>query len=153
MTRTPASPRPAARLAVGTLFVLTGAFKMVLWPRFFAFCDALAPQVLAGTALLAPARAALFLTALIVPPLEVGGGVLLWRGQRVRAASTLLALDMLGAILSVGVPGRLGRSTEMAGHKIGSEPWRLPLEIVLMLLCVWLALRHQDTRRDEEEVG
>lgn len=114
---------------------------MAIWPRFFAFCSELAPQVLEGTTLLAPARAALFLTALIVPPLEVVGGVLLWRNQRVRAASALLALDMLGAILSVGIPGRFGKSTEIAGHKVGAEPWRLPLEVVLLLLCAWLALR------------
>lgn len=136
-----ASPHRAARRVVGGLFVLTGAFKMALWPRFFAFCHGLAPQVLAGTAWLAPARAALFLTALMVPPLEVACGVLLWRGKAVRLSSALLALDMLGAILSVGIPGRLGKSTAMGEHKIGAEPWRLPLEVILLLACVWLAAR------------
>ena len=129
----------------------TGAFKMAMWPRFFAFCADLLPQVLAGTALLAPARAALFLTALVVPPLEVVGGALLWRGQKVRAISTLLALDMLGAILSVGIPGRFGRSAEIAGHKIGTEPWRLPLEVILLLLCVWLAAGSRSGADAEEE--
>ncbi len=117
---------------------------MLVWPRFFAFCTSLAPQVLAGTPLLAPARAALFLTALIVPPLEVGCGVLLWRGSSVRLGSALLALDMLGAIASVGVPGRLGRSAQVSGIKVGAEPWRLPLEVALLLACAWLAARRED---------
>lgn len=117
---------------------------MAFWPRFFAFCQGLAPQVLAGSALLAPARAALFLTALMVPPLEAVGGVALWRGRKVRLFSALLALDMLGAILSVGIPGRLGKSTQVSDHKIGAEPWRLPLEVVLLLLCAWLAVRKRE---------
>lgn len=145
MPRTSASTQLIARRVVGGLFVVTGAFKMAIWPRFFAFCGALAPQVLEGSALLAPARAALFLTALIVPPLEVAAGIALWRNRRTRLCAALLALDMLGAILSVGVPGKFGRSTEISGHKVGAEPWRLPLEVVLLLACAWIAAQRQDT--------
>ncbi len=146
MTSTSPSAYNAARRVVGGLFTLTGLFKVLVWPRFFAFCAQLAPQVLKGTPALAPLRAALFLTALIVPPLEVIGGVFLWRGRRVRLSSALLVLDMLGAIASVGVPGRLGKSTAVAGMKIGDETWRLPLEMTLLLACAWLATRRPGSK-------
>jgi uncharacterized membrane protein YphA (DoxX/SURF4 family) len=131
---------------LGALFVVTGAFKILLWPRFFAFCAALPAQVLEGTSLETPqilgaARLAMAASSLIVPPLEVACGVLLWRGRHVRIASALLALDMLGAILTVGVPGRMGKNLEIGGVRIGGEPWRLPLEVLLLLGCAWLALR------------
>jgi uncharacterized membrane protein YphA (DoxX/SURF4 family) len=145
MASFPPSIERTVRRGVGALFVLTGAFKMLAWPRFFAFCHDLAPQVLAGTAAEAPTHAALFATALIVPPLEIVGGAALWRGQRVRLFSALLALDMLGAIITVGIPGRLGKSHEVSGAKIGTEPWRLPLEMILLLLCVWFLVRREET--------
>ena len=140
------------RRAVGALFVATGAFKLALWPAFFAFCGGVASQVLAPAlpqVLGGAAREAMLGSALLVPPLEVACGVLLWRGQgrspRERAAAALLALDMAGAIATVGVPGRLGKSVEVGGGRVGAEPWRLGLEVGLLLACAWLAL-HKSQR-------
>jgi uncharacterized membrane protein YphA (DoxX/SURF4 family) len=139
------------RRIVGALFVVTGAFKIALWSRFIAFCAAVPAQVLEinDPQVLALARVAMLATAIIVPPLEVVCGVLLWRGKYLRVAASLLALNMAGAIITVGIPGRLGKSIGYAGIQVGAEPWRLPLEVLLLLACVWLALRTSATAQQD----
>ena len=120
-----------ARVATGTIFVLAGAFKMVApFGDFLAQMNVPFPH-LAGRA---------------VPLLEIFGGAILLLHRKfpqtvVRLFSFGLAVDMLMAIVLVGVPGLLGRAQTMQNHAIGTEPWRVPLEIALLFATLWFAWR------------
>ena len=120
-----------ARIASGTIFVLAGAFKLLV-----PFGDLLAqmnvpfPQI-AGRA---------------VPLLEIIGGAILLLHRKfpqslVRLFSLALAIDMVFAIILVGAPGMQGRVQKIQNHAIGEEPWRVPLEVALLVSTLWFAWR------------
>jgi uncharacterized membrane protein YphA (DoxX/SURF4 family) len=119
----------------GAFFIGTGIFKLLV--PFGSFLESLRvplPQ-LAGIG---------------VPLLEICGGAILLFGHRlqkllppslqknaVRLACLTLAIDMIVAIVLVGVPGRKGQTHSMGAQSIGSEPWRLPLEVFLLTVMLW----------------
>ena len=89
-----------------------------------------------------------------VPLVEIGGGAILllgrrlhkflpraWRKNAVRLACLALAIDMIVAIVLVGVPGRRGQTHAIGGQAIGTEPWRLPLEVFLLAAMLWFVWR------------
>lgn len=131
------------RVFTGALFLLTGAFKLfALGPRSFA----------SALQTLGVPFSQVF--GVFVPLLEIIGGLVLVmarpkRGHAVAvaASSALLAVDMLVAILLVGLPGRMGRAWSVGSVRVGQEPWRLPLEIGMLGACVYLFLR---AIRDQE---
>lgn len=121
-----------ARKTAGTLFVAAGLFKLLAARGEFAHMLAWAhvplPQVV----------------SFAVPLLEVGGGAALCTNRKTRIFAALLAGDMAAAIFLVGVPGRRGHAFTAQGHTVGAEVWRLPLEIVLLVICLWLAWKQKD---------
>ena len=118
-----------ARIFAGTVFVLAGFFKLLAGRAEFAqMLDTMnvpLPQVV----------------SFAVPLLEIGVGAALCANRQTRIFAALLACDMAAAIFLVGVPGKRGRVYAAQGHTIGAEPWRLPLEIILLVICVWLAVK------------
>jgi uncharacterized membrane protein len=127
-----------ARRFAGIVFCAAGVFKIVAHAPFARFLSALhvpLPQV----------------AALGVATLEIVGGtaLLFWprEKQRLKAARVLAALlcfDMLAAIALVGAPGIAGRTQRVAGHEIGGEAWRVPLEIALLLVALGCAWRRRE---------
>lgn len=126
----------------GTVFVLAGTFK--LFVPFGSYLETLHVPFaqLAGIG---------------VPLLEIGGGAILllsrrllpilpraWRTNVVRLVCLALAIDMIVAIGLVGVPGRQGHVHSMGGQTIGTEPWRLPLEVFLLAVMLWFIWRPPD---------
>jgi uncharacterized membrane protein YphA (DoxX/SURF4 family) len=120
------------RSVAGIIFVVAGAFKLLLLPRF--------EPVLAALGVPWPS-----LFAALVPVGEIaGGGVLLAQHHRprlVRWSGAFLACDMLAAIALVGWRGLRGQPLHVAGFSLGGEPWRLPLELALLLVAVHAAVR------------
>ena len=119
----------------GVLFILAGAFKFLApapggstleGQRAFA-------QALSGLGVPIP-----FVMAALIPALEVVGGVGLISGKGRKLWALLLALDMIGAIFLVGLPGKFGRVVSVGESTIGAESWRLPLEIGLLLLMLYV---------------
>jgi hypothetical protein len=47
-----------------------------------------------------------------------------------------LAVDMIVALSTVGVPNLLGHPVLMEGIAVTTQPWRLPLEVVQLLLTL-----------------
>jgi uncharacterized membrane protein YphA (DoxX/SURF4 family) len=86
------------------------------------------------------------LLGVLVPLLEVCGGVGLMARRGVRMSAGLLALDMAGALVLVGLPHRARRVGE---YSVGGEAWRTPLEIVLLLAMLWLIFSEQKTAERE----
>jgi uncharacterized membrane protein YphA (DoxX/SURF4 family) len=117
----------ALRSITGIVFVVAGGFKLLLLPRF--------EPVLAALGVPWPG-----LFAILVPVGEIAAGCTLLaqhhRPRLVRWSGVFLACDMLGAIALVGWRGARGQSLQVAGFSLGGEPWRLPLEIVLLLVAV-----------------
>ncbi|HEX8835192.1 MAG TPA: DoxX family protein [Abditibacteriaceae bacterium] len=132
----------AGRLGSGAIFVAAGLFKLALsrsgesvWgERAFA-------QMLRDLNVPLPV-----FTAFAICTLEVVGGAALLKNKLVRPFAALLACDMIGAIGLVGIPGKFGHDRQEGPYRVGSEPWRLPLEVGLLLMMIWLA-----TRTDTEE--
>lgn len=123
------------QVTAGILFILTGLLKLLMpapGPGWHAggrgFGEALATLGVPFPALFGYA----------VPGLEVLGGISLCANQAARYASAALAFDMLVAIKLVGWPGARGHALKVGAHSIGAEPWRLPLEVVLLFAMLWL---------------
>ena len=119
----------------GTVFVLAGTLK--LFAPFGSYLELLRVPF--------P-----HLVGIGVSVLEIGGGAILLFGRRLqkflphsgrKSALRLiclgLAIDMIVAIVLVGVPGRRGQARALNGHTIGLEPWRLPLEVFLLAAMLW----------------
>lgn len=83
------------------------------------------------------------LFAVAVPLAEIGGGAALLKNAFVRPVAAVLAMNMLFAILLVGVPGLRGERFRAGGFTIGGEAWRVPLEIGLLCGLVALAARRK----------
>ena len=119
------------RIAIGTIFVLAGTFKLVApFGNLLAQMNVPFPQ-LAGRA---------------VPFLEIGGGAILLLHRKfpqkiVRLFSLGLAIDMIFAIALVGAPGVSGRAQKIQNHAIGTEAWRIPLELFMLAATLWFAAR------------
>ena len=133
----------AFAVSAGILFVLTGALKILAAApgesslegrRAFA-------QMLLQIGVPLP-----FLVAAFIPTLEVGGGIGLIANKGARIWAFLLACDMIGAMLLVGIPGKMGREVSIGQTQIGGESWRLPLEIVLLLMMIWLFIYPRPTK-------
>jgi len=116
------------RTTTAVLFLLAGGVKLFALPGF--------ATVLRTCGVPAPA-----LAALAVPLLEIGGGGALLAGRRPRLAALALAIDMVFAIVLVGIPGARGVRFHADGHTVGGEAWRLPLELALLLTLLVLASR------------
>lgn len=124
-------------VTTGVLFILTGAFKLLMvlpgestldGRRAFA-------QMLLQIGVPLP-----FVMATAIPALEIIGGIGLISGRGARLWAALLALNMIGAIFLVGIPGKAGRVISVGETNIGGEPWRLPLEIALLCIMLWLVI-------------
>jgi len=118
-----------ARVFAGTVFVLAGLFKLLAgrgeFARMLEFSKVPLPQVI----------------SVAVPLLEIVGGAALCANRQTRIFAALLACDMIAAIVLVGIPGKRGRVFSAQGHTVGDEAWRLPLELVLLIICVWLSAK------------
>jgi len=123
----------------GTVFVLAGTLK--LFAPFGSYLELLRVPF--------P-----HLVGIGVSGLEIGGGAILLFGRRLqkflphsgrKSALRLiclgLAVDMIVAIVLVGVPGRRGQVHTLNGHAIGLELWRLPLELFLLAAMLWFVWR------------
>jgi uncharacterized membrane protein YphA (DoxX/SURF4 family) len=140
----------ALRLSVGLLFVGTGVFKLVA---------PLSPELPAG-----PAGFAQFLEAAGIPfalanaylvcIVEIAAGLGLALSSMLRPLlgpslfmAAALALSMLTALVTVGLPAALGNPIRVGSTVIAGEPWRLALEAALlvltgvMVLTTWRTLR------------
>jgi uncharacterized membrane protein YphA (DoxX/SURF4 family) len=117
----------ALRGVTGIIFIAAGAFKFLLLPRF--------EPVLAALGVPWPA-----LFAALVPLGEIAAGCALLaqhhRPRLLRWSAAFLACDMLAAIALIGWRGARGQSLQVAGFSLGGEPWRLPLEIALLLVAL-----------------
>ena len=119
----------------GLLFLLAGAFKFLT--------PAPGGSTLEGQRAFAQALSQLgvpipVVMAALIPALEVVGGIGLISGKGRKLWALLLALDMIGAIFLVGLPGKSGRGITVGTATIGAESWRLPLEIGLLLLMLYV---------------
>jgi len=130
-------------VSTGVLFILTGAFKFIASApggstlegrRAFA-------QMLLQIGVPLP-----FIVAAAIPALEIVGGIGLIANRGARIWAALLAFNMIGAILLVGIPGKQGRGISLGETKIGEESWRLPLEIALLLMMIWLVFVPRQTK-------
>ena len=112
------------------VFVLAGSFKLAIplflpgasFGRFLQQTGAPLPQIF----------------GVLVPLLEILGGIGLQFRQTRRICALGLSLDMLAAILLVGAPGKGGRTILVGNYAVGGEGWRLPLEIGLLAALIWL---------------
>ncbi len=121
----------ALRALAGLIFLGAGVAKLFLIP--FA-------SILVQVGVPFPG-----LVAWAVAFLEVGGGLVLLGGafapavaRLTRPFAALLALEMAAAMLTVGLPGVQGRPVMLEGRPIGTEPFRIWLELGLFLLMVYL---------------
>ena len=126
-----------ARIVAGLVFIVAGFGKLVVLP----IVARLRPGIPTFAAVLAAVHVPLpFLTSLAVCTLEIVGGVALLTRRFVRPASALLALDMLGALISLSVPATFfHRPVVLGSITLGNEIWRVPLEVSLFLALLWLA--------------
>jgi len=122
------------RRIAGVVFVLAGTFKVLLWGWHRLHPDA--PDFAAALRQLGVPFAEA--SALAVPIVEIVAGFFLLRGHWVRLSAVVLAIDMTVAILLVGLPGWRGRPLQIGAQTIGQEPWRLPLELLLLGAVLWL---------------
>ena len=123
------------RRFTAAIFIFAGIFKLGLL-IFGLISTARVPSFAALLATLHVPFPQLF--AIAVPLLEISGGVQLWRNRQARVWAALLACDMSVAMALVGVPAKLGRAPKMGAMSIGGESWRLPLEIGLLAMCLFL---------------
>ena len=120
------------REATGGLFVAAGLLKLLPAHHEFA-------------ALLLQAGVPLpRLAAVAVPLLEAGGGLALCFNRAPRPFAALLAIDMMAALALVGAPGLRGRAQHIGPYTIGTEPWRVPLEVILLVAMLWIVFKEPE---------
>lgn len=131
-------------VSAGVLFILAGAFKigMVLPGGSTLAGQRAFAQMLVQLGVPLP-----LVFAAAIPALEIIGGIGLISGKGKRVWAALLAFDMIGAIFLVGIPGKSGRAIAVGETKIGEEPWRLPLEIALLFLMLWIAFTPENQKK------
>lgn len=137
----------AVRLTTGTLFVLAGAFKLLApaMPGFAGGARGFGDALQSLNVPFAP------FFGWTVPLLEVAGGacLLLIPNPKARVVCcALLAADMIVALILVGVPGLFGRALHAGSTTIGTEPWRVPLEIGLLLSVLFVARMKDEKASD-----
>jgi uncharacterized membrane protein YphA (DoxX/SURF4 family) len=122
-------------LGVGLLFVAAGLLKLLLPPSGPGFQGGARGfgQLLATLHVPLP-----IVFGHLVPAAEVLGGLGLMTHRYRRVWAVPLIIDMVMAISLVGLPGALGRPVRIGSVVIGDEPWRLPLEVVLLAVLLWL---------------
>lgn len=116
------------RLGGALIFLLAGGLKLCAMPGFAAIlgqCGVPAPRVF----------------AFMVPSLELVGCVALIANKHARLAAAGLAVDMVFALLLIGIPGARGARFHGGGFTVGGEWWRVPLEVGLLVGLVWMAGR------------
>jgi uncharacterized membrane protein YphA (DoxX/SURF4 family) len=121
-------------LGVGLLFVAAGLLKFLLppGPGFQGGARGFG-QMLATLNVPLP-----MVFGYLVPATEVLGGLGLITRRHKRLWTVPLIVDMVMAITLVGLPGTLGRPVRIGSVAIGDEPWRLPLEVGLLIALLWL---------------
>jgi uncharacterized membrane protein YphA (DoxX/SURF4 family) len=122
-------------LGTGLLFVAAGSLKFLL-PSPGAGVDAGAHGFGQMLSMLNVPFPMVF--GHLVPATEVLGGLGLMTRRSRRLWTVPLILDMVMAIALIGLPGALGRPVHIGSMSIGSEPWRLPLEVGLLIALLWL---------------
>ena len=127
----------AFAVSAGVLFVLTGALKILAAAPGESTLEGrnAFAQMLLQIGVPLP-----FLVAAVIPVLEIVGGIGLISNRGARAWALLLACDMIGAILLVGIPGKMGRVISVGQTQIGGEAWRLPLEIGLLFMMIYFVI-------------
>lgn len=118
------------RAFCGIVFVLAGTFKLFSIGGF--------AEVLRQSGAPLPA-----FFAVIIPATEIGGGAALLKNFQVRPVATILAVEMVFALVLVGAPGMRGARFRAGGFTIGGEAWRVPLEIALLGALVFLATQRK----------
>lgn len=83
------------------------------------------------------------LFAIALPLVEIGGGACLLLNRQIRPAAALLAIDMLFAIGLVGAPGLRGQAIKIGVTSVGTEAWRVPLEVMLLVAMLFLAMERK----------
>lgn len=58
-----------------------------------------------------------------------------------RLAALPLMVDMIVATLTVGVPNALGHPVRIHDIAVTEQPWRLPLEVCLLVITLYLLVR------------
>jgi uncharacterized membrane protein YphA (DoxX/SURF4 family) len=133
----PGSVERALQVVVGLVFVVAGLGKLAL--------PFLIPYVRPGSPTFADVLGAIGLpmpetTALVICVVELAGGALLLGGRLPRLAAIALAGDMVGALVTLSVPATFfGQPVQLGGLELGAEPWRVPLEAGLLVVCLGLA--------------
>lgn len=128
----PKASRFIARTA-GVVFVAAGVLKL--------FAVGVFTSLLAQMNVPLPA-----VWGVLVPLLEVCGGLSLIALRGVRVSAILLALDMTFALVLVGLPQH---ARHVGAYSVGGEAWRIPLEIVLLLAMLWLVFSKGETTERE----
>jgi uncharacterized membrane protein YphA (DoxX/SURF4 family) len=142
--------RFALRVLAGVVFVFLGQAKF--FDSIHLGADAVLPR--------GPAGFAMYLSAIGVPfPLfnaymvcwvEIICGLLLmvgaflprpWSVHVTRLSAFPLMVDMLVAFVTVGLPNLFGHPVRVNDIAVTAQAWRLPLEVVLLLITFYLALR------------
>ncbi len=74
-------------------------------------------------------------------------------GLLTRLCALPLTGDMIVALGTVGVPNLLGRPVVMDGVAVTTQAWRLPLEGVLLVICLLFLLRPLPSRSGQPVKG
>ena len=118
------------RIIGGTVFLLAGTGKLLATAGF--------AEILKQSGAPFP-----HFFALAVPIVEVAGGVALLKNFQVRPVAAVLAVEMVFALVLVGAPGARGARFQTDRITIGGEAWRVPLEIILLAMMIFLAARRK----------
>jgi putative oxidoreductase len=143
--------RFALRVIAGSVFIFLGQVK---------FFDSIHLGTEAVVLPRGPEGFAVYLGAIGVPfPLfnaymvcwvEMSCGMLLmvgaflprnWSTRLTRLTALPLMVDMLVAFVTVGLPNVLGRPVRVQDVAVTAQSWRLPLELALLVITGYLALK------------
>ncbi len=123
-----------ARISIGITFVIAGTGKLLLplaggaVPTF--------PTVLETMGIPLPELLAPFICGI-----EITGGLALIRNRYLKPASLLLASILLGALATFSIPSTFGSPLIVQGLELGTEFFRIPLELGLLAALVWINRR------------